>query len=275
MAGGFITIHRQLLNWGWYKNTNTKAVFLHLLLKANYKALVFEGRRVERGQLVTSLPSLASELGMTIRQVRGSLEHLISTGEVTSKAYPRYRIITIVKYNDYQDDDRQNGRQTSDETAGERQADDSQTAGWRQADDRLMTGEPAVSKQYKQRNNSNKGTMEQGRERTASRFTPPTRDEVEVFCLENGLMIDVDRFIDHYSANGWMVGKNHMKDWQATVRNWARRDSSEKNVPVRQAPVKTVTAQRYEQRDYSDVDAQVRSDMDREMEEWLRSRGGA
>ena len=149
-AGGFISLHRQILDWEWYKNTNTKVLFLHLLLKANYKDLSFEGHTIRRGQLVTSLSSLSSELGMSVRQIRVSLEHLIMTGEVTSSARPRYRIITIVKYDDYQDDGSLNGSQMTGETSAKRQPDDSQMTGKRQADDKLMT----TSKQY---NNSNKG----------------------------------------------------------------------------------------------------------------------
>lgn len=59
---------------------------------------------------------------------------------------------------------------------------------------------------------------------TASRrFTPPSIEEVAAYCkkLQNG--IDPQSFIDHYSAVGWMVGRNRMKDWQAAVRTWENR----------------------------------------------------
>lgn len=54
------------------------------------------------------------------------------------------------------------------------------------------------------------------------RFTPPTTQEVEAYCLEKGYTIDADRFIDFYESKGWMIGKNQMKDWKAAVRNWNR-----------------------------------------------------
>ena len=38
-------------------------------------------------------------------------------------------------------------------------------------------------------------------------------------------------FHDHYQSNGWMVGKAHMKDWEATLRNWQRRDSGNCHKP--------------------------------------------
>lgn len=58
----------------------------------------------------------------------------------------------------------------------------------------------------------------------SKRFTPPSKQEIEQYIEENGYSVDADRFIDYYTANGWMVGKNHMKDWKATIRNWERRD---------------------------------------------------
>ena len=54
------------------------------------------------------------------------------------------------------------------------------------------------------------------------RFTPPTTQEVEAYCLEKGYTVDSDRFIDFYESKGWMIGKNQMKDWKAAVRNWNR-----------------------------------------------------
>lgn len=55
-------------------------------------------------------------------------------------------------------------------------------------------------------------------------FVPPTVDEVREYCMAQGLTIDAERFVDYYEANGWKVGNQGMKDWRATVRNWARRD---------------------------------------------------
>ena len=34
--------------------------------------------------------------------------------------------------------------------------------------------------------------------------------------------MDAVRFVDYYTANGWKVGKNPMKDWRAAVRTWER-----------------------------------------------------
>ena len=49
---------------------------------------------------------------------------------------------------------------------------------------------------------------------------PPTVDDVEKYCLERKNGISPNKFIDHYTARGWKVGKTKMVDWQAAVRTW-------------------------------------------------------
>ena len=65
----------------------------------------------------------------------------------------------------------------------------------------------------------------------ATGFVPPTVDEVRTYCQENNCQINPESFVDHYAANGWMVGNNKMSDWEAAVRNWNRREQ-EKNPPA-------------------------------------------
>lgn len=56
------------------------------------------------------------------------------------------------------------------------------------------------------------------------RFTAPTLEDVKAYCEERKNNVDAERFIDYYTANGWKVGKNPMKDWKAAVRSWERND---------------------------------------------------
>lgn len=59
------------------------------------------------------------------------------------------------------------------------------------------------------------------REGKVSRFIPPTIQEVNDYVNTNGYVLcDPATFISHYESNGWIVGKNKMKDWQASVRSW-------------------------------------------------------
>jgi hypothetical protein len=61
------------------------------------------------------------------------------------------------------------------------------------------------------------------------RFSPPSVDEVKSYCQEQGYFVDAERFVDHYESNGWMVGKNKMKNWKAAVRSWKARETHTNN----------------------------------------------
>lgn len=54
------------------------------------------------------------------------------------------------------------------------------------------------------------------------RFRKPTVDEIKAYALEIDYNLDAESFYDYYESNGWRAGKNPMKDWKATVRNWKR-----------------------------------------------------
>lgn len=99
---GWIKIHRSILDWEWYKDINTKIVFIHLLLKANHKEKKYQGFLIKRGQLLTGRSQLSNELGLTERQIRTSLTKLKTTNEVTIETNTKGSVITIVNYDSYQ-----------------------------------------------------------------------------------------------------------------------------------------------------------------------------
>lgn len=52
---------------------------------------------------------------------------------------------------------------------------------------------------------------------------PPLQGDIDKYFLELGMSkLESERFHDHYASNGWKVGKNPMKDWQASARNWKK-----------------------------------------------------
>lgn len=59
----------------------------------------------------------------------------------------------------------------------------------------------------------------------STRFIPPTVEEVAAYCKERNNRVDAGRFVDFYTAKGWMVGKNRMKDWKSAVRTWERNNT--------------------------------------------------
>ena len=81
-------------------------------------------------------------------------------------------------------------------------------------------------------------------EKNIGRFTPPSVEDVCNYCIERNNQVDPEAFISFYESNGWLVGKNKMKDWKAAVITWEKRQNSVPNS-------KTVLAQpdRYGQAD--------------------------
>ena len=122
MAEPFIKLYRKMLKWEWYDDINTCRVFLHCLLRANWQESKWHGVTLRPGQFITSTANLAKETGLSIKQVRVALDHLISTGEVASKGQSKYRIITVLKWDDYQGEGKQ--RASKGQTEGKQGATD-------------------------------------------------------------------------------------------------------------------------------------------------------
>lgn len=106
MDEGFVKVFRKMTSWEWYTDTPVKVVFIHCLLKANYKDKRWKGVLIKRGQFVTSYPKLAKECGITVMQARRAISTLCATGEITHKPQARFSMITVVKYDSYQSDNR-------------------------------------------------------------------------------------------------------------------------------------------------------------------------
>lgn len=109
--GNFVKIDRKMLSWEWYTDPNTCHLFLHCILRANWKPGEWKGIHYERGQFITSLDSLSKQTGLTVRKVRTALNHLESTGEVTRKTTSKFSIITVNKYDLYQSNDKHSDKQ--------------------------------------------------------------------------------------------------------------------------------------------------------------------
>lgn len=142
---------------------------------------------------------IADLLGVTDRCARKYLSHLQESG-----------LIRVVKFD---------GRKRYVESTICFQAE------W---NNRSMQGGQSVphtnNNEYININNNTLSNKETGR------FKKPSIEEIRSYCLEKGSRVDPEQFFNFYESNGWMVGKNHMKDWKAAVRTWEKR---EKEVPQR------------------------------------------
>lgn len=203
---GHIKIDRGILDWEWYRNTNVKVLFLHMLLKANWRDGRFEGQIIERGSFASSISQLSIETSLSVSQVRTAISNLEMTGEIARTNYRKFTVFTIKNYCLYQSNDKQNDNEIATKSHSNRT--------------QIATIEE--KKEYKNIKKDPKGSKE-------SHFVPPTVQDVELYCASKNITVDAERFVSFYASKGWMVGKNKMKDWQAAVRGWyARNKSAEK-----------------------------------------------
>ena len=57
-------------------------------------------------------------------------------------------------------------------------------------------------------------------------FVKPTVEEIAAFCKEKKYTINAQQFFNFYESNGWKIGRNAMKSWQAAVQNWNTREKA-------------------------------------------------
>lgn len=125
---GFVKIHRSIVDWEWYSDPSTRSVFLHLLFTANWKPSRLKNLDVAPGQCVTSIPSLAKALGLSDKNVRTALNHLKATGEVADQSAGWCRLVTIVRWEFYQNPPIEPAEEVAGYPAGDRQASGRQVA---------------------------------------------------------------------------------------------------------------------------------------------------
>jgi hypothetical protein len=181
---GWIKIHRQILDWEWYSDNNAFRVFMHLILKANHKEKRYKGIELNCGSVITSRDILSLETGLSVQQIRTALDKLKSTNEITIETSSKGTIIQVVNYAKYQ----------------------------------LSTNEST----NEQPTNNQQVTTNKNEKKERSIFKTPSLEELNTFCVENNLILNASDFLNYYDSNGWMVGKNKMKDWKATVRRWSK-----------------------------------------------------
>lgn len=120
MNNGFITLHRKILDWEWYDDLNTTRLFIHCLLRANHKDNNWRGILIQRGSFLTSINTLSKETKLSTSQIRTAINKLKSTSEIASQSQAQYSVITMLKYDQYQANDKvidkpvTNQSQTSD-----------------------------------------------------------------------------------------------------------------------------------------------------------------
>ena len=112
---GYIKLYRKMTKWGWYKDNNTKCVFLHLLFMACYEPYYTAGIYLQPGQIVTTFREISEQTGISVQSVRTSINRLKSTNEITIVSTPKNSLITVNNYSDYQGDNKPSNKQLTND----------------------------------------------------------------------------------------------------------------------------------------------------------------
>jgi lambda repressor-like predicted transcriptional regulator len=121
MSYGWIKVHRSMNEWGWKTDPNVVALWVHILTNANFDESYFLGHLVKRGELACGLSSLSQKTGLSVSQVRTALNKLQMTREIAIKSHTKFSIISITKWDLYQDNRTLDSNEIARELADESQ----------------------------------------------------------------------------------------------------------------------------------------------------------
>lgn len=121
MCGNFIKIDRKIKKWEWWSDINTFRVFVYMLISAYWKDGNYKGVKIPRGSFPSSISDLAKETNLTENEIRTTLKHLKTTGEITSKSTNKFTVFSVKNYELYQSNNEQNYKQITSQNTNETQ----------------------------------------------------------------------------------------------------------------------------------------------------------
>lgn len=109
MNNGWIKLHRKIINKAFSSKPAYLSVWIHLLLSANHapKEFMWNGKviLVNEGQFITGRDELSKQTGVPGTTVERILNFLENEHQIGQQKTSKYRLITIVKWDEYQKSD--------------------------------------------------------------------------------------------------------------------------------------------------------------------------
>jgi hypothetical protein len=221
---GYIKVYRDIQDhWMWKDERFSRGqAWVDLIMMANHKdAKIPVGEHIEiikRGQFITSIAKLSDRWKWSYNTTKAFLNLLENDNMLIRKSDNSKTLITIVNYGVYQSGDKKN------EEGVDRPIDEPID---RPTDEPIdeQTANLLMNPLIPNKNDKNvKNDKNEKNEKNTNRFVPPTVDEVRDYVIEkNYEYVNPDDFISFYESKGWMVGKNKMKNWKASVSGWNSR----------------------------------------------------
>lgn len=197
---GWTKKHRTVFNWGWFGDDAVYRFFDCCILDANIEDGEFLGIQIPRGSFATSYRRMSERYLMSPHKIKRCIKCLKKTGEIKVKSTKKFTVITVVNYEKYQ-----GGVFTIDTQL-----------------DTHMDTHLNTQLDINQRNKEIKNSL--AHSVRVSEFSQPSLDDVEAYADERGApSVMAVEFYEFYESNGWMVGKNPMRNWKMAFNGWMRR----------------------------------------------------
>lgn len=222
---GWIKLHRSIKDHWLYTEDRVFSKFEawnDILLSVNFADAkqVIKGKiyNIKRGESTMSLDTWAKRWNWDKSKVRRFLTLLQSDGMILVNSDNITTHLSVCNYASYQD---------------ERNANETQVKRKRNADEIQTT--PIKEEREQQ-------------EQQEGKFIKPTIQEIKNYILEIGMNDVSEKWFDYYESNGWLVGKNKMKNWKAAVRTWKNNNLSNNVTTPQIINRKVFNLQEYDER---------------------------
>lgn len=225
--GGWVKVHRALSDHHISSDPATLSIWIHLLLLANHKETkrMINGRviAIQPGQLITSRKSLAAKTGVNESKVERVLLALKNEQQIEQHGTSKFRVISIVKWAEYQQDEQQAEQLVNSK---------------RTADEQQMNTPEEVSSDTKNVKNVKKtslpasGDAETVKAKRKCRIPEPfmLTKEMREWGVSDApavnLKTETENFVDYWRGAG-----GTKLDWIATWRNWMRKAQKDSQNP--------------------------------------------
>jgi hypothetical protein len=209
MDDSWIKIYRKLeYHWIWQDKPEYLKIWVGLLLRTKWTpGRIRQGTGyldLQRGELAIGLEEFAKYCNVGVGFVRKFLKLAEKDGMILLKSNKHGTIVKVIKYNELQSSGNQSEQELNKNRTRTEQEPNNSIRSKEVKKERIEEQIDSVSMRSRA-------------------FTRPTLQEILGYFIELGSTADeANKFFDHYTANGWKVGKNAMKDWKATARNWNR-----------------------------------------------------
>ena len=184
--------------------------FTIIYLKMLLRSLKDNGRLYYEGIEQDFVSELALDLDEEVENVKLTVAYLTAKGILIQGNTDEYSLLTAGELTGSESYSAERMRRLRSKKLLASQSDARVTASDEEIDIEIEKREKSKSKSRNAKNT----------------FTIPTLDELKAYALEIDYNLDAEAFIDYYSQNGWVIGKNKtpMRDWKAAVRTWKRND---------------------------------------------------